>query len=305
MNILVSLLLLFTFLCTCSTNPPVAGDGGTTEVTNAEVVGFYYTVPPGTKDSIPIACAEVVLHVPDISNKITLTSSDGYFEFDCLDSGDYCLEGNAHDSVGIVQKFRVHYEDTLVAITGILDYVGGVRGQVVVDSTIPDPDSIYKTTIVCIDEIEICLPVDANGMFEDRRIPPYDNYTILIVNDYFPEIKNMFKVCVNPGELTILDDKNFPPYFTHDETAMTNTAYLDMEYRDTVHALDPENDTITFTLDEGGCTTTLIDSIITWVPGSCCIHDPTTITVHAHDNKGGYAVLTWEVHIQKSSPVKF
>lgn len=295
------ILLISTFIATmvlhCSVNPIVSGDGGTTEITNAKITGQILKTYMGG-ELITVPYAEVLLHSAVFEARTTTADSEGFFQFDSVDTGRFWLEGGLNNTLGVVQTVDVLQGDTLVEITVLMEPMGGIRGHINADTTGADPDSVYKTTIVTIYEIEKILPVNRNGIFEDRTIPYFNNYTVAISNDMFPLVSGLYKVGVKRGRVTELDGSNSPPMFSHDASAMTDTAYIGVEYRDTVHAVDPDGDILEFVLTKGPKFIELEDSIIVFTPGhsgGCMNGKP--VSVQVQDNKGGYDILNWNIKI--------
>lgn len=297
MKILSPLFVIAAFLFYCSINPLV-DNGGTTEITNAKIKGQLCEIYMGS-DITPVANAGVALHSMVSETRTTITDSTGFFHFDSVDTGRYWLEGNSSDSIGLLKIVDVNQSDTLIEMTVLLKRMGGIRGKIEVDTTINDPDSVYKTTLIFIPEIKIELKVDTNGVFEDLSLPPYNNYTVIISNHVFPSYSDIFKVIVEEGKVTELDNTNNPPLFTHNASAMTNKAYLNEEYKDTVHAIDPDGDSLEFILIKGPYDMVLTDSIITWTPSTCSSSmGMTCVSVRVQDNKGGFDTLEWNIHIR-------
>lgn len=298
MRISYVLIVFISLLAYCSTNPITADNGGTTEITNAKVLGYIYALGPD-KDTVPVSEASVILRSPGKENRVTSTNQAGLFYIDTVDSGTYWLEAKAADTIGLVTVIEIHSGDTLHEMHTILKYMGGVQGKIEVDTSQYDPDSVYKTTVVSIPEIERQLSVDMNGIFKDTTLPPFENYTIQIENSIFPILSDTLKVGVKEKEITHLDNTNTPPIFTHDETAMNNIALFGEEYRDTVHAIDPDGDSLNFVLLNGPMHLFLSDSIVIWTPTMNCdlMNSPHHVSVQVFDNKGGYAILDWGITV--------
>ena len=108
---------------------------------------------------------------------------------------------------------------------------------------------------------------------------------------------------VQEGRVTELDGSNSPPLFTHDASAMTDTVFIGIEYRDTVHAIDPDGDSLEFVLTKGPKYIELEDSIIVFTPdySGCCMNG-ICVSVQVQDNKGGYDILIWNIKILDKFP---
>ena len=302
MKLLPPLIILSAFLLYCTFNSLVSDDGGTTEITNARVSGVIFKAcdSTGRGDTIPVEYAVVTLHSQVYKSRVTVTDAAGLFSFDSVDTGRYWLEGNDSDTIGLVQVIDVEKGDSLIDTTMVLNCMGGIRGIVEVDTNSIDPDSAFKTTTVTIPEIEVRLKVDTlTGVFEHKEIPPFNNYSIIITNDFFPLVCDTMKVAVEEGIITDLIGTNLPPVFTHDASTMRDTAFMNQTYRDTVHAIDPDGDELQFVLVESPCCCMhLNDSIITWNPcNPCCKPGTEEVSVQVQDNKGGYDILDWTINV--------
>ena len=88
-----------------------------------------------------------------------------------------------------------------------------------------------------------------------------------------------------------------PPVFT--DTAMTDTATVGEEYKDTLHAEDINEDTLAFLLLESPTGMSLIDSIITWIPAIADAGEK-PVQVQVSDNKGGFDSLSWTISVESS-----
>jgi hypothetical protein len=283
-RILLLILFIITMALYCSVNPVVSGDGGTTEITNAKITGQTFKTHMGGQ-LVPVPYAEVTLHSAVYENKIMISDENGYFLFDSVDTGRFWLEGDLNKNIAVVRAVDVLQGDSLVEISVLLKSMGGIRGQIDADTTGADPDSVYKTTSV------------------NRVIPYFNNYTVFISNDIFPSVSGTFKVGVQDGRVTELDGSNTPPMFTHDASAMNDTAIVGTEYRDTVHAVDPDGDSLEFVLAHGPRHIELIDSIIIWNQVmQCCMGKPVNVSVQVQDNKGGYDILSWSIEVLDAYP---
>lgn len=301
LRLLITGILPALFLCTIN---PLSDNGGTTEIPNAKIVGYLYKPSAAifNRDSIPVADAAVTLHTLRMPARTVITDSHGFFMFDSVDTGRSWIEGNVHDTLGSVSVCDVTLNDTLAPLHVLLHRMGRIRGRIVIDTTGINLDSIFKTTLITIKEIEMQLNVTGNGFFETRPIPPFENYTILVSNKLFPWVCRMFKAGVKENETTILDNTNTSPRFTHDASAMRDTVTLNYEYRDTVHAVDPDNDSIRFIIERGPQGMVLSDSIITWTPRMPCPHmGKVHVTVEVQDDRGGFDTLSWIITVRNRS----
>jgi formylglycine-generating enzyme required for sulfatase activity len=93
---------------------------------------------------------------------------------------------------------------------------------------------------------------------------------------------------------------NHPPAFTSDSASMSGTATVGTAYIDTVHALDPDRDTLRFGFVDSIAGMVLRDSIIRWTP-----IPPDTgikrISLRVIDGKGGADTLGWSIIVKDST----
>lgn len=290
--------VLFFTLFHCSNF--LVDNGGSTEITNAIIIGTISKITsPDGFDTIPVPNEKVVLRSSLLATDTVITDNQGKFRFDSVKTGNYWLEAREDDQLGSLLAFNVLSTDTLLQFVKILKPVGGVVGQLKLDSNSQNQDSIFRTTNVFIYEIDLSLSVDSTGIFEHMALSAFHNYTFLIVNEKFPFIEDTLKANIESGKITQINNGNRSPFFTHDETTLTNFAYRNEEYRDTVHAVDPDGDNLIFSFT-GHQTMTLQDSILIWTPTSgCCKEKQQLVTVQVIDNKGGYDEISWIIRIIK------
>jgi len=292
---------LLSVLLFCTINP-ISDNGGTTEIPNAKVIGYIYKPSPAAflpADTAPIPGASVTLHSLVFPKRTVSTDAAGFFVFDSVDTGRYWIEGTACDTIGSVVVCDVVSNDTAAVQHIVLRRMGRIRGRINIDTAGINPDTIFKTTRITIQEIGMQLNVTGNGFFETRPIPPFNSYTIVVSNLTFPWVSRMFKAGVKENETTILDNTNTRPRFTHDGTAMCDTVTLYQEYRDTVHAYDPDGDALTFIVERGPKDMIITDSVISWTPRMPCPHmGRVNVSIQVQDNRGGYDTLSWTINVR-------
>ena len=95
---------------------------------------------------------------------------------------------------------------------------------------------------------------------------------------------------------------NHAPYFIQDSTSMNSTDTVSRQYCDTVHAVDPDGNTVTFSFVSSVTGMVLTDSIITWTPGTAdtgCKH----VSVKVSDGSGSSSTLSWSVSVTKNANI--
>ncbi len=98
-------------------------------------------------------------------------------------------------------------------------------------------------------------------------------------------------------------DTNHTPVFTSIPSDMEDTAYVNTEYKDTVHATDIDGDVLTFSFIDSVTGMVLTDSIITWTPN---VNDTgsNSVSVQVSDGNGGYDTLSWTIAAIDTTVIK-
>ncbi len=97
----------------------------------------------------------------------------------------------------------------------------------------------------------------------------------------------------------LLTSKNQDPVFTTLDTDMLGVGAPGLAYADTVHALDPDGDSVSYSLLSGPAGLTLTDSMVAWIPDSTAGNAVVSILVR--DDKGGRDTLTWNIILYPSA----
>lgn len=273
-------------------------NGGTTEITNARLEGYIYIADP---DTVGAANTAVYLHPLNESSRVCYTDVSGAFYFDSVPCGSrYWIESKVDEIYGTLKMIRISKGETLITVNSCMQRLGGIKGTIIADSATGNLKDIYKTTTIVIPEVKSHFYVDTNGLYGNYTLAPYNGYTVIIDNVSYPSINDTFIIGVEEGKISHLNNNNSSPYFLHGSEALCNSAVLGIEYCDTVHAVDPDGDPLSFSLAKGPIDMQLIDSIIVWTPltaGGCCKKKDISVTLHVLDNKGGYAAINWKIHI--------
>jgi hypothetical protein len=112
------------------------------------------------------------------------------------------------------------------------------------------------------------------------------------------------KVTVAATDTVGISYNNRPPYFIGDATQFTRSIELNSLYNDTINAIDPEGDSLTFSLIDGPENMSLDDKsgIVSWSgpPDDSPVTSNTyTYTVKIADSKGAFTTATWELIPEK------
>jgi hypothetical protein len=186
---LIIALLVTGLYCGLGPDSRVAG----TETDTGEIVGIVVY-----SDSTPVQGADVIMRDQSklkfiIAQKLgknsaarkfvgkrfdsTKTSPAGVFVFDSVDTGNYYIEINDHDSLGALVEAQIsESEPEFVVDTILLRRKGAIEGKV-------DPElvNVLKGTQVYIQEIDRIVSVDSVGYFIATGLPQWDKYTIRII----------------------------------------------------------------------------------------------------------------------------
>jgi large repetitive protein len=93
-----------------------------------------------------------------------------------------------------------------------------------------------------------------------------------------------------------------PPVFLSSAAGMKDVAYINEEYRDTVHATDPDNDTIRFSMATPVPGVQITDSILVWTPSWSDFNNTVAVTLYASDGRDGIDTLQWKIHVTERLP---
>lgn len=94
---------------------------------------------------------------------------------------------------------------------------------------------------------------------------------------------------------------NRRPVFWQDSTEMTNAVFVGFQYSDTVHATDPDHDTLSFMKLSGPAALIVTDSIISWRPGEMDVGNK-TVKIRVADGKGYFDTLGWTILVSNPPP---
>ncbi|MBD3321505.1 MAG: hypothetical protein GF350_10470, partial [Chitinivibrionales bacterium] len=186
----------------CSSEQPVAGTETGTET--GTLTGSVYDA-----DNSPVANAYVFLHedrtdtgriaMDNIhSADSTWTDSDGAFRFDPVSAGDYFVEINAGDSLGVVVSTRVPERET-ESVVGVVEPMGSIVGTI--DSALATPG---RQLYVYIAELERFLKAGPAGSFSILNVP-YGNFSLYIMTQSGGILAECDSVPVRKGEQTIVE----------------------------------------------------------------------------------------------------
>jgi hypothetical protein len=226
----------------------------------------------------------------------TTVTSAGYFEFDSLDTGKYVVELNDHDTAGALVSAEITKPKPVCILpTVILAEFGVIMGK------LPDSllckDSIY----VFIPSLNRLLYVNLKNVFTGTRIPA-GVYTLLLLcgDKMVASSLDTVHLKVEPGDTAVPPGfgLNKAPYFTSTPTQMAALIKTGELYRDTLHAVDPDKDSLRFSFIDNAPGMTLSDSIVRWTPAAKDTGN-NYISVLVMDGKGGLDTLKWTIVVRE------
>ncbi|MFC1585687.1 FISUMP domain-containing protein [Fibrobacterota bacterium] len=89
---------------------------------------------------------------------------------------------------------------------------------------------------------------------------------------------------------------NHAPVYGSTVASMTPTGIVGLLYSDTVHATDPDDDNLNFTLITKPSTMTINDSIINWIPNDAQ-KGVNNVSIQVADGNGRYDTLSWSITV--------
>jgi hypothetical protein len=178
----------------CGLNPRSDRVDGTSEVGNPSIQGMIRTT-----GNAPAQGAYVVLRkkmamplpAEIVYGDSTKTDTNGTFRYASVDTGEYWLEVNSHDTAGLVRSLSVGPNDTVIKVLDTIRPMGAVSG--VIDTSYLTGSQTMK---VYIPEVGRLITVSADMRFEAPALPP-DTITIRIVAD-------VSSTLFNAGDSTIV-----------------------------------------------------------------------------------------------------
>ncbi len=111
--------------------------------------------------------------------------------------------------------------------------------------------------------------------------------------------------CTSSGtvHITVVDSENHNPYFT---TEPITEARVNEEYHYDADAIDPDGDTLTYSLvnKPDGMSINPSNGLITWTPSEDDI-GVVSVKVKVDDGRGGFAEQEYEINVKPPAPVKY
>lgn len=229
-------------------------------------------------------------------NDSTAVTAAGYFEFDSLDTGKYAVELNDHDTAGALVSAEItKAKPVCIFPTVVLAGFGTIMGKL--------PDSL-----LCKDSMHVFIPslnrllyVNSKSVFTGTRIP-VGVYTLHLLcgTKMVATSLDTMHLKVEPGDTAVPPGfgLNKAPYFTSTSTQMAALIKAGELYKDTVHAVDPDRDTLRFSFIDNAQGMTLSDSIVRWTPAAkdTGSHDVIVLVI---DGKGGMDTLKWTIVVRE------
>ena len=155
--------------------------------------------------------AAVVLHDLKKINMVTLakqsllirsgktkTNVNGFFQIDSVDTGQYLIEINDHDTFGAVIPATIKEDDTLIQINSLLGRCGSLKGKI-------DTSRLaVKTDItVYVPELGRNAKIDSSGTFTISNLPAWSYQLRIALRDSLLELSSdSIRVSVAVGDTT-------------------------------------------------------------------------------------------------------
>lgn len=303
----------------CSPTRRVMDNGGTTETTNAMVIGKIYAMVDSA--IVKPAFARIGIYrstlLPFAINyqyDSCVTDSLGDFAIEVQDTGYFNLlvVGNAK-LLGLVSNLHLKAADT-VQVFDTMQLSGSIAG-IVAKSLSSDTGRV----LVYVPGTFFIAPVDSTGHFSLPFLPPQtitlefalqlpaDSMGIVRYATYDTAISvkpvSGDTLWIDTVRLGVPKDSafiNHAPVFTNAPGSMTANAVVGKEYRDTLYASDPDGDSLRFSFIDSITAMQLSGTIISLTPSSqdTGVH---SIAVMVWDGRGGKDTLSWILTISDSA----
>jgi hypothetical protein len=224
----------------------------------------------------------------------TLINSAGSYSFDLIDTGKYIIEINDHDSMGALVQAEITRTRLICLIpTVALAKLGAIKGRI--------PDSLIcgDSTFIYIPELNRLLPINKKGFFIGNLVPK-GVYSLRLVcgRKLISSPWDTLHLNVLPGDTAVPTGFNLnnAPIFTSTASQMAKSLEANSIYCDTLHAFDPDRDTLRFSFIEHAPGMMLGDSIVYWTPS---VKDSGVffISVFIMDGNGGLDTLSWPIFV--------
>jgi hypothetical protein len=135
-----------------------------------------------------------------INSGTTYTNSNGFFRFDSVDTGDYLVEINDHDTLGAVLPATVKPNDTFIQVNGTLSRCGTIIGKV--DTT---GFGTNKHPAIFLPEIGRIIDVDLAGNFIINNLPVWNYQLRLAIQDTIKRLPlDNVLIPVQPADTTLI-----------------------------------------------------------------------------------------------------
>jgi hypothetical protein len=92
------------------------------------------------------------------------------------------------------------------------------------------------------------------------------------------------------------------PVFLSTAAGMKLIAYVNEEYRDTIHASDPDGDTVRFSMAAPVPGVQITDNVLIWTPSWSDFNDTVAVKVYACDARSGLDSLQWKIRVIERPP---
>jgi hypothetical protein len=292
---LLIIALLFSILIVLSCSM-----GGTSEQGNAKVSGIVYGIP--LKDTIVNVHLVAQGYNPfsDDSTKVysTTTDSTGNYELDSVKPGTYYLYAFSVDNKQVLLDgpFTVS-ENGDEHFSGSLAHASVIS---IVDSDIlHDSSSFYfiegtSKSLVTKDTLVYRMTVQGvpSGVHDVMKC---------IFADSAPVETQLYSeaVAILPGDSLAVSRSNRPPRIIDGSQTLPSTVYFDSTYTLSIKALDPDSDTVVYSIEPElyNCVIDTSNGTLSWTPAQREL-PITGIVIKAKDHHGAFTLFKWDFEVK-------